>query len=194
VSDRNKTFPISVVRYDANHSFGGRAAAGVQIDLLRAFGGQVVASGGGWVALKAFHEYKSAHDDAKKQAEVDAVAAQLAGQARPDEDDDGGGASGEGGGGSSGGDAGQQDELDANAKYKSVVRKFFEFTGVVEDTSGGKGLKFHYRCLLGCGRIVTQWGPKQAKADGTWKNTAATSRLPKWLQNNYPTWLARVRM
>ena len=43
------------------------------------------------MTLKAFSEYKAAHDDAKKQAEVDATAARLAGQAPPDEGGDGGG-------------------------------------------------------------------------------------------------------
>ena len=68
-----------------------------------------------------------------------------------------------------------------------------------------------YECLLGCESKVSQWGAKevsacetfvtlvlsvgsnhvsclccQAKADGTWKNTAGTGRLSTWLSKKYP--------
>ena len=206
-----KSFPVKCLQYNAMHQFGARSGPGVRIDLLEALGGASVANGGGWMTLKAWNEYKVAHDEQVKQVQLEQRAQALLGGG------EGGGASAgaaSGAGSASGSDgdgAGGSELMSDSARYASVVRKFFRFTGVVTDTAGGTGLNFVYECLLGCESKVSQWGAKevsacetfvtlvlsvgsnhvsclccQAKADGTWKNTAGTGRLSTWLSKKYP--------
>ena len=209
--DKMKSFPVKCLQYNAMHQFGARSGPGVRIDLLEALGGASVANGGGWMTLKAWNEYKVAHDEQVKQVQLEQRAQALLGGG------EGGGASAgaaSGAGSASGSDgdgAGGSELMSDSARYASVVRKFFRFTGVVTDTAGGTGLNFVYECLLGCESKVSQWGAKevsacetfvtlvlsvgsnhvsclccQAKADGTWKNTAGTGRLSTWLSKKYP--------
>ena len=156
-----KSFPVKCLQYNAMHQFGARSGPGVRIDLLEALGGASVANGGGWMTLKAWNEYKVAHDEQVKQVQLEQRAQALLGGG------EGGGASAgaaSGAGSASGSDgdgAGGSELMSDSARYASVVRKFFRFTGVVTDTAGGTGLNFVYECLLGCESKVSQWGAKE---------------------------------
>ena len=73
------------------------------------------------------------------------------------------------------------------ARYASLIRKFFEYTGRYEPSGGGagKGFNFQFKCLLGCGTIVPQWGPNELDENGRLRLTNSTGRLSNWLQNKY---------
>jgi len=60
-------------------------------------------------------------------------------------------------------------------------------TGVYEPSGNGagKGFNFAFKCLLGCGRIVNQWGPNEIGDDGRMRLTNSTGKLSTWLQLHY---------
>lgn len=170
-SERTAFFPIKVIENAPNHSFAGRPAPGVRIDLLNALGGVVQPGSGGWMTLKAFSEYKAEYDKKVEADRISTMAARLVGTAAERRDD--------------------QDEDESpgvvSERYKSLIRKFFSYTGTYEATGGGagRGFNFFFKCLLGCGRIVKQWGPNELNDDGSMRVTNSTGKLSTWLQTHY---------
>ena len=121
-AERNALYPVKVLQNAPNHLFAGRAAPGVRIDLLDALGGRTIEGSGGWMTLKCYNDYKAEHETRVEEQRVSAIAARLIG-----------GDAAAGGGGGEGGDAGDAGESEAPAapaRYASLIRKFFEYTGV----------------------------------------------------------------
>ena len=163
-------FPIKVIQNQPNHNFAGRPGPGVRIDLLDALGGRTVNGSGGWMTLKAFAEYKSEYQKKLEAERLSQIAARLIGEVPPEDE-------GTAGGGSSA----------PTARYASLIRKFFEYTGRYEPSGGGagKGFNFQFKCLLGCGAIVPQWRPNELDENGRLRVTNSTGGLSNWLQNKY---------
>ena len=91
----------------------------MRIDLLDALGGRTIEGSGGWMTLKCYNDYKAEHETRVEEQRVSAIAARLIG-----------GDAAAGGGGGEGGDAGQLEAPVGPARYASLIRKFFEYTGV----------------------------------------------------------------
>lgn len=140
-SERTTLFPIKVLQNDPAHLFAGRAQPGVRIDLLDALGGAVQPGSGGWMTLKAFAEYKAEYAKNVEADRVSAIAASLVGTAAERPRD------------------GAEDEepVVLSERYKSLIRKFFKYTGKYEATGGGagRGFNFMFKCLLGACRDST---------------------------------------